>query len=258
MSETLHGEEPETHLYLIRHGQAFGNVEPMMAGMRGDRGLTELGVTQAEHLRDRLAASGEIQADVLIASTLPRARQTAQIIAPALNLPIIYDDEAHELRLGEGDGMHLDEFKAKYGWVDFDKEPLRPICPGGESWGSFTLRVGEFLTRIAQEHAGKTVVVVCHGGVIDAAFMFFFQMPTLSIPPIGFYTHNTSITHWERAFQRGKMIWRLVRYNDDTHLRDVGRGKTIDWSSIRPAAPAPPADDEPIGPLPTEERDEDE
>jgi len=82
-----------THLYLIRHAEAVSNVEPIIAGMRGDTGLTAHGVAQAERLRDRLAA-GEIAADVLIASTLPRAQQTAEIIAPALGLPIIWDDEA--------------------------------------------------------------------------------------------------------------------------------------------------------------------
>ena len=72
-----------THLYLIRHGESVANVQPIVAGMRGDVGLTERGVAQADRLRERLA-QGEIAADVLIASTLPRARQTAEIIAPAL------------------------------------------------------------------------------------------------------------------------------------------------------------------------------
>ena len=47
-----------THLYLIRHSRAVANVENILAGMRSDTGLTPLGVTQAERLRDRLAATG--------------------------------------------------------------------------------------------------------------------------------------------------------------------------------------------------------
>ena len=64
-----------------------------VAGPLGDEGLTERGRLQAARLRDRLAATGEIAADVLIASPLARARQTAEIIAPALALPIIFDDD---------------------------------------------------------------------------------------------------------------------------------------------------------------------
>lgn len=216
--------ESPTHLYLIRHGQAVSNVEPIMAGMKGDKGLTPLGVRQAEQLRDRLAGGGEIKADVLIASTLPRARQTAQIIAPALGaaIPFLLDDEVHELRVGEaGDGLTHEQYSARFGWVDLDNEPLRPVDPGGESWGRFTLRVGEALTRITSEHRGKTIVVVCHGGVIDASFLFFFQMPTLVAPPAGFHTHNTSITHWEWDPHEKRGRWRLHRYNDHAHLRGL-------------------------------------
>ncbi|MCA1667135.1 MAG: histidine phosphatase family protein, partial [Thermomicrobia bacterium] len=131
-----------THLYLIRHGEAVANVEPIMGGMRGDTGLTPLGVQQAEALRDRLAESGEIAADVLIASTLPRAQQTAEIIAPALGLPIVGEDDVQEMRVGEADALRLDEFARRYGVPDFARDPYRPLATGGESWAQFLLRVG--------------------------------------------------------------------------------------------------------------------
>ena len=89
---------PKTNLYLIRHGEAVSNVEPIIGGMRGDVGLTALGIAQAERLRDRLAATHEIPADVLIASNLPRARQTAEIIQPALGVPVCLDESVQEMR----------------------------------------------------------------------------------------------------------------------------------------------------------------
>lgn len=95
----------KTNLYLIRHGEAVVNVKPIVGGMRGDTGLTEHGVQQAERLRDRLRDTQEIKADILIASTLPRARQTAEIIAPALGLSLTFDEEVQEMRVGEADGM---------------------------------------------------------------------------------------------------------------------------------------------------------
>jgi probable phosphoglycerate mutase len=88
-----------THLYLILHGDfAFG----LKDGRYRDQGLTPLGVRQAERLRDRLATSGEIKADVLIASPLPRARQMAEILAPALGLPVVLDAEVEEWRNEDG------------------------------------------------------------------------------------------------------------------------------------------------------------
>lgn len=243
-----------THLYLIRHGEAVSNVQPIMGGMRGDTGLSPLGIQQAEALRDRLAATREIAADVLIASTLPRARQTAEIIAPAFGLPILWDDEVQEMRVGEADGMRLDDFATRYGVPDYEREPYRPLAPGGESWAQFMLRVGTRLQRIADEHDGKTVVIVCHGGVIDGSILCLFGMNTHALPPVEFHTHNTSITHWERrsTTRPGKHPrWRLSAYNDVAHLRDIGAVEHTHWDELR-AQPVTGADT-PAVPLPTEQ-----
>ncbi len=223
-----------THLYLVRHGEAVSNVKPILAGMRGDSGLTPRGIRQAELLRDRLAATREIVADIFISSTLPRARQTAEIIAPALDLPLILDDEVQELRLGEADGLHTEEAWAKYGRPDFENFPLRPIAPGGESWGSFMLRVGSAFSRITREHQGKTIVIVCHGGIIDGSFIYFFQKPSLILPIAEFHTHNTSITHWDFHTRGERGRWRLRKYNDIVHLNGLEVRDSLRWEEVRP------------------------
>ena len=223
-------DTPPTNLYLIRHGQAIVNVEPIIGGMKGDRGLTELGIEQATLLYERLRQSGEIRPDVLIASTLPRARQTAEIIAPAFpGVPLLSDDDVQELRVGDdGDGLTIDAYKERFGWISFDDEPLRPVDPHGESWGTFTLRVALALTRITKEYAGKTIVVVCHGGVIDSSFTHFFGLNGLAFPQAGFATQNTSLTHWEYTLYHGKLRWRLVGYNDAAHLKALNRPRAIE------------------------------
>jgi probable phosphoglycerate mutase len=53
-----------THLYLIRHGQVDGLQPGIVGSVTSDSGLSRLGIVQAERLRDRLAITGEIQADV--------------------------------------------------------------------------------------------------------------------------------------------------------------------------------------------------
>jgi 2,3-bisphosphoglycerate-dependent phosphoglycerate mutase len=242
-----------TNIFLIRHGEAYGNVHPVLTGMRSDPGLTERGVMQAERLRDRLMASGELKAEVLIASTLPRARQTAEIIAPALNLPLILDDEVQELRLGEADGMTNTDAWERFGEPDFDNQPLRPIAPGGESWGSFMLRVGLALDRISREHAGKHIVIVCHGGVIDGSLIYFMNLPTLRLPGFELYTHNTSITHWQLHRRASVTRWRLMKYNDIAHLHGEDVRESLRWrpaenvadpETSHPASHVPPEDPE--------------
>jgi probable phosphoglycerate mutase len=219
-----------THLYLIRHGEAISNVEPIIGGPRGDTGLTPHGMAQAERLRDRLATTREIAADVLIASTLPRARQTAEIIAPALGLSIVWSDEVQELRPGDADGLSLDEFRERFGEPEFEHDPFRPVAPGGESWAAFMVRVGATLHRIARTHDGQTVVIVCHGGVIEGSFQSFGGMGLALNTRMGFHTSNTSLTHWERRIEgNGSPRWWLHSYNDDAHLRFAAADTCADY-----------------------------
>lgn len=224
-----------THLYLIRHGEAYSNVERdgsgTVPGIRGDKGLTPRGRAQAERLRDRLQQTGEIRADALLASTFARAFQTAEIIAPALGLSITPDDDLQEMRSGEVDGMSERELLERYTIPDYRQTPYAHLAPGAENWGEFILRVGAMFDRVAREYADKTVALVTHGGVIDASILIFFRIHTLTVPPFALYTHNTAITEWEldpsggfhqREIPQGTVArWRLVRYNDAYHIHDL-------------------------------------
>ena len=57
--------------------------------------------------------------------------------------------------------------------------------------------------------------------MIYGAFLYFLGMPTLVFPPISFHTNNTSLTHWRKEQARGRLRWRLMRYNDDIHLHGL-------------------------------------
>ncbi len=219
-----------TTLHLIRHGEAEVNVRRIVGGKRGDTGLTPRGVMQAERLRDRLAATGEISADVLLASSLPRARQTAEILASALDLPIVVDDDLQELDPGDADGLSVEEAIARFGVPNFEEDPARPLCPGGESWVTFMARVAGALARLGRTHAGRTVVAVTHGGFIDGSFVHFLRLTGSSFPGAHFATRHTSLTQWQRR-PHGPPAggWRLVLYNDAMHLADVDRDERIPW-----------------------------
>ncbi|HEY3844167.1 MAG TPA: phosphoglycerate mutase family protein, partial [Acidimicrobiales bacterium] len=72
-----------TRVVLVRHGEAVCNVNGVVGGMRGCRGLTELGRAQVLALRERLIRTGELKgAGALYSSTLPRAIETAALLQP--------------------------------------------------------------------------------------------------------------------------------------------------------------------------------
>lgn len=208
-----------TNLYLIRHGEAYSNVEAVIAGPQGDRGLTERGQAQAQALARRLAG-GEIRADALYASTLPRARATAEPLAESLGLPIEWDDELHELRPGAADGMPIAEARAAFpSFQRFLAELYTPIAPGGESWGSFQARTSAALERLINRHQGQTIVVVAHGGTIEMSFFYLLGLGPQARMRHAFHVRNTAITHWRHAQSNdGRQEWQLVVHNDHRHL----------------------------------------
>lgn len=221
-----------THLYLIRHGQAISAMQNVVGNTR----LSPLGIVQAERLRDRLAATHEIQADVLISSTMLRARHTAEIIAPALNLPILFDEAFEEWRDGDAEGMPDEEYLDLFRAIPYEQRALRRVIPSAETWAEFHVRIATALNRIEREYEGKTVVIVCHGGVIESTFLIFFGVNTLRFPSALFGgTRNTSITHWHKIHPKGfPPAWSMDYYNDFTHIRDIDTQGRIPWHNLVP------------------------
>lgn len=207
-----------TDLVLIRHGEAYSNVDGTMGGELSDKGLTERGFAQAQALAARLERE-MFRADVLYASTLKRAQQTAEAVAGAINLPIIFDDELQELRPGDADGMHIDTVRERYPQIErFFSDVFTPIAPNGESWGSFQARISASLERIIIAHKDQKIVVVSHGGVTEASFMYFFALGPQTRSRNAFHIRNTAITRWRHSEPQGRSEWHLVSHNDDRHL----------------------------------------
>jgi probable phosphoglycerate mutase len=203
-------------LILVRHGEAHAGFTGIIGGERGCAGLTDHGRRQAEALRDHVAATDRITADALLASTIPRAIETAEIIAPGLGLPTFGRQcDLCEVHTGDADGLEWVEYDRRYGGFDMEAEPDRAFAPAGESWNGFHARVKGALERIATEHEGQTVVAACHAGVVQASVRVLFAIPH---PGTGarLQPTNTGMTTWEFDPERGR--WTLHAFNETEHL----------------------------------------
>ena len=206
-----------TTLVLIRHGESNVTVNRVIGGYRTCSGLSELGRRQADRLRDRLATTGELAADVLIASNFPRAIETAEAIAPAFGAPTIEIDPGFgEHDPGpEIDGMTFEGYVERFGAPDWS-DPDVEVFPGGETIAAFHARVGAALAATVETHRGRSIVIACHGGVVDATFRHLLR--TSSTGSFELHTLNTSLTEFTSA-PSGE--WRLKRYNDSAHLHGL-------------------------------------
>jgi probable phosphoglycerate mutase len=245
-------DHPATRIVLVRHGEAVCNVSGVCGGPIGCGGLTDLGRAQVAVLRDRLAATGELAgADALYASILPRAIETAVLLAPALvaesgpgvgraAAPVpIQECALCELHPGEADGLDWSAYTARFGVPDWDTDPGRPIAPGGESWTGFVNRVCGALDVLAARHVGELVVVACHAGVIESSLLA--KLPVaggLEGARMQLRTQHASLTTWE--VDAGG--WRLLGYNDGAHHLAAARdghgpapttGAADSWRMVR-------------------------
>ena len=152
---------PITRLILVRHGETEANVAGRMQG-RGNDPLTERGQQQVRAVAARLKAEGH-PVEAIYSSSLLRAAQTAEAIGEALGLTARLRDALQEMHLGDLDGADNATLEAAM------PRTLDESYPGGESLREFVERLMGAFYGIAMAHAGGTVVVVSHGGVISIA-----------------------------------------------------------------------------------------
>jgi probable phosphoglycerate mutase len=206
---------PGSRLAIIRHGEAYSNARDTLGGHLTCEGLTPHGRQQVEALATRLARTGELDgAAALYTSILPRAIQTAEIIAPALGgLQVQQSCDFCERHVGIADGLTWAEYEATYGREIPGVDDEREFSPGGESWAGFLDRAEDAMYSAMERHPGELIVLAVHGGLIGTSVVRFLG---LAANGAGFrgYADNSSITEWEWTGKR----WWFVRYNDAGHL----------------------------------------
>lgn len=152
---------------------------------------------------------------MLLTSKLPRAIETAEIIAPALGFESVPQDcDLCEVHTGDADGVDWSEYAERFGPLDMHANPDTPFAPGGDSWNSFHGRVDAMMQRLAVEHSGRTVMAVSSAGVIAASLRLRFGGPTLDGPRL--IPTNTGLTEWEVDDDSNE--WTLRSFDEKRHL----------------------------------------
>lgn len=208
------------HLYLIRHGQSFVNLEDWTGGNQ-DTGLTPLGQQQAEALAAWLPGKVDHVA-AIYCSTMQRARETAAPLAKAYDITIHFDDRLRELGNNRFDHTpwpsdDLPGYATYWG----SERPFASMSDreGGESLMHFRTRIGSLVEELVEKYRGENVLVVCHGGVIDLIFDHIFNIGPWRRCEV--WTANTGIVHFEHIEIPGREVWRLHYHSRVEHLREI-------------------------------------
>ena len=155
-----------TELIVIRHGETDWNRQHRFQGQI-DVPLNATGLAQAERLGQRLA---DEPIDVLVCSDLQRARRTAEPLLRPRGLAAVVDPLWREQGFGVLEGLDVPTIRSQHGalwnqWVRHEADYALP--QGGESNQVFHARVMRALQAVVAAFAGRRVVVVTHGGVLD-------------------------------------------------------------------------------------------
>ena len=153
-----------SRLLLVRHGETELNSSLRYWG-RSDVALSDIGLRQAEFLRERLK---EEKIDFVYSSNLKRALVTAQIIAGKHNLEVTACLELREIDFGKLEGLAFDEINQLYPkiarmWTERDPSLA---YPGGESLTGLDRRVQVFRSCLDGHNEEQTILIVAHSGVL--------------------------------------------------------------------------------------------
>jgi probable phosphoglycerate mutase len=199
-----------TQIIIVRHGQTEWNIKGIRQGHL-DSPLTGRGLAQAKALGQRLARE---KFSALYSSDLGRAVETAKEIVSVTGHQIVTDARLRERHLGIFQGLNADEINARF---PEERRLMRTsgpgyVIPGGESMIQQVERNVAFLDTLAVRHAGETIVVVTHGGVVSGFFRH-----TLAIPldaPRRFEFVNAGLN----VFAHEDGNWLLLTWGDVSHL----------------------------------------
>jgi glucosyl-3-phosphoglycerate phosphatase len=150
-----------TALLLVRHGETDWNRSGRWQG-HSDTSLNDAGREQARRVARELGGI-----DVVYASDLARARETAEIIAADLGLEVRVDPRLRERSFGAWEGLTGAEIETRFreahaSWL----AGQGPGADDAEAFDTFAARVRGFLQEVLERHSEETVLVVAHGGSI--------------------------------------------------------------------------------------------
>jgi 2,3-bisphosphoglycerate-dependent phosphoglycerate mutase len=208
-----------TRIIAVRHGETTWNLDARIQGQT-DIDLNDTGRWQARRVGQALAQE---PISAVYSSDLMRAHETARSIGEAVRIAVIPHRGLRERCFGSFEGKTFDEIHRQ--WPE-QAQNWRKRLPewqppnGGESLLQLRERVVRTVEALAARHAGEQIVVVAHGGVLDALYRIATGQAVNS--PRTWELPNGAIN---------RLLWSpegftLIGWSDTQHLADAPADET--------------------------------
>jgi len=152
------------NLYVIRHGETERNVKGLING-HNDGSLTEKGIKQAQEASNKIK---DLEIELIFCSPLARAKETCSHVN-VNNIDVIYDKRLVERNAGDLDSTTINNIDWDI-WYDYT---IDFIGNNTEGFRSVYNRIAEFLTWLKLNYNDKNILLVTHGDVFKAIYLYF-------------------------------------------------------------------------------------
>ena len=200
-------------IYLIRHGETLWNKKGRYQGI-ADVELSEKGILQADKIEDYFR---DIKLDAVISSPLKRAVRTGKGVAVSHDLPLIIEENLHELDFGEWEGKNFKEIEKC--WPGSMQKMITQTetfkFPNGESFEECRKRAAACIKKLISSGGNKTYAVVCHGVVLRMIICSFIDIPIARAWNLSLDNASISVI---KCFNNGLNV--LDSLNGVSHLKE--------------------------------------
>lgn len=169
--------EPEgTEIFFVRHGQTDANLHGRLSDGFENSPLNATGKEQARKAGVTLKNRG-MKFDVIVASPLERAMETASLIAAEIGYPhaeIVYDDALIERKSGKYSGRYHKEIVEEHERLTGERIEIRHSSriwsrdESAETVADYVERHARLHADLVERYKGKKILVVAHGGTFRA------------------------------------------------------------------------------------------
>ena len=203
-----------TRFCLVRHGETNWNAERRLQG-HTDIDLNARGLVQAEQMARALKRIN-LAFDILYTSDLQRAAKTARAIEQLFDTSAIAHPALRERHLGVLQGLTTDEAPKLEPdlWASHLSRNITEELRGGESIQQFADRIKAALEQIREQHLGKTILLVSHGGALDMMYRVASNQPLDAEKAVA--VPNASL-NW---ISHDGLAWKVDGWADTDHLAD--------------------------------------
>jgi broad specificity phosphatase PhoE len=187
-------------ILLVRHGETDWNRSGRIMGTRPVP-LSQSGVTQSARLALQLTA---LKAPALYSSPVVRARQTADVLAATLHVPVVEEPGLSEIGVGDWEGRFWNEFEGDPARVNFYRLPEEARPPGGETLGEVRRRAVASVERAVGQAGKHPAILVTHADVIRTIVAHYLEasLQTMRHMQIG----HASVTALEITGSAGTLL----------------------------------------------------